>query len=338
MQHGLLVSTQDPPDGARIVERWRELLALAPLAEQCGFASFHVPEHHGLDDGYMPQPLVACAALAARTRTIGIGTALTVAPLRHPLHLAEEAAVVDVLSEGRLLLAVGIGNYRPEFDLFGVPFDEQGTRLDECLQILTLGLGGERFDHEGTHYTLRQAAIRPRPVQRPRPPIWLGAMSRRGVERAAAFGLPLLLDPISTISQLESLVTHYRDECARHGSEPEVILMRWGFVDGAHDAAEAWWPHVRGALWSYIVDIPRLAASTVSVTARSPEELDLREVAPERLLVGDAGELRALLAEWTERLGATRVIVKFQGASGPWGDTLRTTVEQYGRDVIAHGS
>lgn len=112
-EHGLLVTTQDPPAGEQIAARWQELLELAPIAERAGFASFHLPEHHARDDGYLPQPLVGCAAIAARTHSIQIGTALTVAPLRHPLHLAEEAATVDVISQGRLVLAVGIGNYRP---------------------------------------------------------------------------------------------------------------------------------------------------------------------------------------------------------------------------------
>ena len=92
---------------------------------------------------------------------------------------------------------------------------------------------------------------------------------------------------------------------------------------------------MRGALWSYIVDIPRVKQDSVSVTAASPEELDLAAVAPERLLVGDAGELRALVAEWGERLGADRVMGKLQGSSGPWGETLRDAVASYGREVIA---
>ena len=137
------------------------------------------------------------------------------------------------------MLAVGIGNYRPEFDLFGVPFEEQGSRLDECLAILKRGLAGERFDHDGRHWSFRGAAVRPRTVQRPRPPIWLGAMSRRGARRAAEFGLPLLLDPLSTIPVLEGLVAHYREECAARGYAGEVVLMRWGWLNGERDAAEA---------------------------------------------------------------------------------------------------
>lgn len=331
MFHGLLATTQDPPDGARIAERWQELLELAALAEHVGFDSFHLPEHHALEDGYLPQPLVACAAVAARTSRIGVGTALTVAPLRHPLHLAEEAAMVDVISGGRLLLALGSGNYRPEYELFDVPFEQQSSRFDELLTVLLRGLRGERFDHDGTHWQLRGAAVRPRPVQQPHPPVWVGAMSPRGVRRAAEHGLPLLLDPLSTIERLEELVAHYREHWTDTSREPEVMLMRWGWVGPREQVEEIWWPHVRGALWSYIVDIPRVSHASVDIRAATPDELDLETVAGERLLVGEAEEVRELAAEWVARLGASRLIIKLQGASGPWGEDLHAGVEAYAR-------
>src|SRR5690348_14255585 len=171
------MNTQDPPDGARIVDRWRELLDLATLAEAAGFDSYHLPEHHGRDDGFLPQPLVACAAVAARTSRIRIGTGITVAPLRHPIHLAEEAALVDVLSDGRLVLALGIGNFRPEYELFGLDLAEQADRFDETLSILLHGLTGEPIHHSGRFFRLDGARVRPAPVQRPRPDVWVGAMN-----------------------------------------------------------------------------------------------------------------------------------------------------------------
>jgi alkanesulfonate monooxygenase SsuD/methylene tetrahydromethanopterin reductase-like flavin-dependent oxidoreductase (luciferase family) len=334
VRHGLLITAQDPPRGERIAARWQEILVAAEAAETARFDSFHVSEHHGLDDGYLPQPLVACAAIAARTSRIGVGTALTVAPLRHPLHLAEEAAVVDVISGGRLILAVGLGNYRPEYELFGVPFEEQGTRFDETLSILTTGLRGDRFDFAGQHFDLRGVAVRPRPVQRPRPPIWVGAMSRRGARRAAEHGLPLLLDPLSTITALEETVAHYRECCAAVGHEPEVVLMRWGWVDARGDSVTEWWPHVRDALWSYVVEIPRVGGADVGSTT-SAADLDLEHVQADRLLVGDADEVRRRVDEWTHRLGASTIVVKLQGASGPWGPALLDGIGRYGRQVIS---
>lgn len=337
LRHGLLLNTQDPPDGAAIPRRWRELLDLAAVAEEAGFDSVHLPEHHGRDDGFLPQPLVACAALAARTSRILIGTGVTVAPLRHPIHLAEEAAVVDVLSGGRLVLALGIGNHRPEYELFGLDIATQAGRFDECLTILLRGLTGERFSFEGRHFRFRDAAIRPTPVQRPRPEVWVGAMSPAGARRAARFGLPLYLDPLTTVTELEPLVAHYRAECARRGHPGRVVLTRWGWID-EDGRIDEWWPHVRVALWAYLVDIPRMAASDVTAPdAASPDDLDFASVAPDRLLVGTPDEVARTARDYTARLGADRLVAKLQGASGPWGDPLERAIRLYGRDVIAAG-
>ena len=330
LRHGLLLNTQDPPAGTAIPQRWQELLGLAAAAEEAGFESVHLPEHHGRDDGFLPQPLVACAALAARTSRIRIGTGITVAPLRHPIHLAEEAAVVDVLSNGRLVLALGIGDYRPEYELFGLDIGTQASRFDECLTVLLRGLAGERFSFEGRHFQFRDAAIRPVPVQRPRPDVWVGAMSSAGARRAARFGLPLYLDPLNTVTALEPLVADYRAECARHGHTGRVVLSRWGWVD-ENGRLDDWWPHVRIALWSYLVDIPRMAVPA----AASADDLDVAAVAPDRLLVGTPDEVVRTARDFSDRLGADRLVIKLQGASGPWGAPLEQAIRLYGRAVIS---
>ena len=334
LRHGLLLNTQDPPAGGLIRERWQELLTLAGVAEEAGFDSVHLPEHHGREDGFLPQPLVACAAIAARTTRIRVGTGICVAPLRHPIHLAEEAAVVDVLSGGRLVLALGIGDYEPEYALFGIDMAEQAGRFDESLTILQRGLTGERFDFDGRHFRFRDAAIRPAPVQRP-PDIWVGAMKPAGARRAARFGLPLYLDPLRTVTALESLVAGYRRECERHGHAGRVVLSRWGWVaeDGRTDE---WWPHVRTALWSYLVDIPRLGATpAVRAGATEAADLSLADVAPDRLLVGTPETVRTTAHDFAQRLGAEQIVIKLQGASGPWGTPLDRAIRLYGSDVIS---
>jgi alkanesulfonate monooxygenase SsuD/methylene tetrahydromethanopterin reductase-like flavin-dependent oxidoreductase (luciferase family) len=324
LRHGLLLNTQDPPSGRLIGERWRELLTLAVVAEEAGFDSVHLPEHHGREDGFLPQPLVACAAVAARTSRIRVGTGISVAPLRHPIHLAEEAAVVDVLSGGRLVLALGIGNYAPEYALFGLDMAEQAGRFDESLAILQRGLSGDRFDFDGRYFRFRDAAIRPAPIQRP-PDIWVGAMTPAGARRAARFGLPLYLDPLQTVTALQPLVAGYREQCARYGHAGRVVLSRWGWVD-EDGRTDEWWPYVREALRSYLVDIPRIAAAETG-------DLTLDAVAPDRLLTGTPATVRAAAHDFAERLGADQIVVKLQGAGGPWGAPLERAIRLYGAGV-----
>ncbi|HET6865781.1 MAG TPA: LLM class flavin-dependent oxidoreductase, partial [Solirubrobacteraceae bacterium] len=169
--------------------------------------------------------------------------------------------------------------------------------------------------------------VRPRTVQRPRPDVWVGAMSPAGARRAGRFGLPLLCDPLSTITELEALVDIYRATAQDAGHTPRVILMRWGWVG---EGLDAWWRHVREALWSYMVEIPRVRASAASADA-----LTLDAAAPERLAVGEARHVGVLLRDWARRLGAERIVIKLQGATGPWGEELRDAVRRYGSDVIS---
>lgn len=156
-------------------------LEMCEEAEHLGAASVWFSEHHLFDDGYLPQPLTFAAAAAARTRRVRIGTAVLLAPLRHPLHIAEEAAVVDLISDGRLDLGLGAGYRAAEFAAFGADFAARFTTLDETVpRLREIWMSG---------------AVLPQPVQRP-VPLWLGYSGPRGARRAGRLGTGLLaVDP-----------------------------------------------------------------------------------------------------------------------------------------------
>src|SRR4051794_27191450 len=113
MKFGILFRPQDPPDGARLVQRWEEILQAATVAEASGFDGVFVPEHHQMPDGYPPSVWGPLGALAAVTDRIDIGTTIQQLTYDHPIHVAEHAAMVDILSNGRLRLGCGMG-YLPE--------------------------------------------------------------------------------------------------------------------------------------------------------------------------------------------------------------------------------
>ncbi|HEX4661136.1 MAG TPA: LLM class flavin-dependent oxidoreductase, partial [Streptosporangiaceae bacterium] len=146
-------------------------------AERRGADAVWLTEHHGFEDGYLPQPLVLAAALATATRSMRIGTAVLLAPLRHELHVAEEAALVDVLSAGRLELGLGAGYVRPEFEAFGADEAMRYRTTEACVRRLQ-----ELF---------ASGSLRPSPVQQD-VPIWLGYQGPRGARRAGALGVNLL--------------------------------------------------------------------------------------------------------------------------------------------------
>src|SRR6266699_5308823 len=141
-----LFTSQLPPGGKRThVQEYREIVDLVRLAETLGFDSAWVSEHHGSGDGYMPSLLPTLAAFAAATDRIKLGTGVMLAPFHHPLRLAEDAAVVDLLSGGRLILGLGLGWREEEFRMFGVPPSERVRRTSETIDILRLAWTGERF-------------------------------------------------------------------------------------------------------------------------------------------------------------------------------------------------
>lgn len=203
---GLFCDLRNPTRWQRpAAERYRWTLDLVADAEQRGLGSVWCTEHHSFEDGYLPQPLVFAAALAARTRRVRVGTAVVLAPYRYPRHLAEEAAVVDLISGGRVELGIGAGYAPREFEAFGA---RRATRFDTTDAMVT----ALRDLLDGGHVT-------PGPVQRPMP-MWLGYQGVRGARRAGRLGVGLLsLSRDSFEPYLQGLVEagHSRDRARMAG-------------------------------------------------------------------------------------------------------------------------
>jgi alkanesulfonate monooxygenase SsuD/methylene tetrahydromethanopterin reductase-like flavin-dependent oxidoreductase (luciferase family) len=168
-------------------ELYAQTLEFIAWSESIGFQGAWVPEHHGAEDAYMPSPLVMLAAIAVRTKTIKLGSAIALAPLYHPVRFAEECAVLDILSNGRLEMAVAIGYRRREAEGYGTEFSTRGRRTDEFLEIVSRLWAGETVNYEGRHFTLRNAAIAPRPVSG-RIPLYMGGFNDKALERIAKYG------------------------------------------------------------------------------------------------------------------------------------------------------
>ena len=168
-------------------ELYAETLDFVEWSEGRGFSGAWVPEHHAADDGYMPSPMVALAAIAARTKTLRLGSAIALAPLYHPVRFAEECAVLDILCDGRLDMAIAVGYRRSEADGYGVDFSKRGRRTDEFLEIVRRLWAGEKFSYDGKHFQLKNASITPL-SPRGQIPLYLGGFTDKAIERTAKFG------------------------------------------------------------------------------------------------------------------------------------------------------
>jgi probable F420-dependent oxidoreductase len=153
-----------------------------------GFDDVWLSEHHFIEDGYLPSILPVAAAIAARTKRIRIASGVLLMPFHNPVRLAEDIAVVDVISGGRLELGVGVGFKLEEFDSFGVSFRERGSRTNQSLDIIRRLLSGETVTHKSDFFNFKNVKVTPEPVQKPHPPIWLGGFTPAALRRAARYG------------------------------------------------------------------------------------------------------------------------------------------------------
>lgn len=211
--------------------------AALEMAESCdarGMDYAVAMEHHGASDGYLPTPFLLGAALAARTRRMRIQLAAVILPLHDPVEVAEQIAVLDQLSNGRLEVVIGAGYVASEFRMFKKDPGRRGRALDEGLEILQRALSGERFRADG-----REIFVRPLPVQKP-PRILLGGGVPATARRAARFGTGLY--PMTP-----EIIPLYRDECAKLGRAPGPICQNIGWIHVAEDPERTWsqvGPHV----------------------------------------------------------------------------------------------
>jgi len=188
MKFGYLYDFRNPPDWHRPSERlYAETLDVIVETERLGFGGAWLPEHHLAADDYVPSPMVVLAALAARTSTITLGSGIVLAPLYDPVRFAEDCAVLDIISNGRLEMGLAIGYRRREYDAFGLDFTKRGARFDEFLQIIRALWAGETVNFEGKHYTVRNARITPL-SSRGQIPLNIGGFVEKAIERAAKYG------------------------------------------------------------------------------------------------------------------------------------------------------
>ena len=181
---GLFTGQIMPGSDRTFAQEYREVLDMVRLAETMGFDSAWVSEHHGAGDGYLPSLLPMLAAFAAATDRIRLGTGVLLTPLHDPLRIAEDAAVVDQISGGRLILGLGLAWREEEFRMFGVPFKERVSRTVETIDIMRKAWTGKRFTHEGRVYSYDQVLITPKPAREGGPPIWLGGSADAAIRRA----------------------------------------------------------------------------------------------------------------------------------------------------------
>jgi alkanesulfonate monooxygenase SsuD/methylene tetrahydromethanopterin reductase-like flavin-dependent oxidoreductase (luciferase family) len=227
MEFGLFHEFQKSHDTSE-AEAFSQSFALVDAAEEWGLDAMWLAElHFAPDRSVLASPLILAAAIAQRTRRMKIGTAVQVLPLCHPLRLAEEAATVDQISDGRLIFGVGRSGFAHTYQAYGVPYDESRERFAETLEIVKRAWTEDRFSYRGKYFAYDKVALVPKPRQKPYPPIRIAATSTDTYAAIGALGHAIFIAArIGTLSEQAPLVRAYREawRAAGHPGEGEVYL------------------------------------------------------------------------------------------------------------------
>jgi alkanesulfonate monooxygenase SsuD/methylene tetrahydromethanopterin reductase-like flavin-dependent oxidoreductase (luciferase family) len=224
---------------------YREMIELAVAAERLDYHSVWVAEHHFANYGLCPAPPVLLAAMAQRTQRIRLGPAVCVLPFHDPVKVAEEYAVLDVVSDGRLDFGVGRGYLAHEYAGHQIDREESQARFDVALEVIELAWSGQPFEYKGRFHQYPQIALNTVPVQRPRPPIALAALSPATYARIGAQGYSLMSVPyiLEDIIVLKDLLAGYHQAAAAeggaNGNRPRVSVAFHTYVAPTQAEAEA---------------------------------------------------------------------------------------------------
>jgi alkanesulfonate monooxygenase SsuD/methylene tetrahydromethanopterin reductase-like flavin-dependent oxidoreductase (luciferase family) len=295
---GLITCQKVPGDERSDAELYREGIELAEEAERLGFDSVWVSEHHFVDDGYMSSLLPMCAAIAARTNRITVGTGLVLAPLQEPVRLAEDVATVDLIADGRFVLGLGLGWRPEEFDGLRIPISDRVRRTRDAVTICRQAWGDGLVESRGI-------AVTPKPAQPGGPPIWIGALVKPGIRRAAQIGDGWMATRVTPESFAEG-VGWVRDELEKAGRDPSQFAFSMHLPTFAWEGDDAW-ERVRDSFnfvdWKYVdmFDARATPPPSAPAPALTPERVaELKD----QILLGSPEAVAEQILRFREASGA----------------------------------
>lgn len=243
-----------------LADVYRRALDRIEVMDRSGYDAVWLAEHHFTGYSVCPSVHVMAAHVAARTSRLRVGTAVTLAALYHPLRIAEEVALLDELTGGRINWGAGRGFDPREFSVFGVPTEESTERFREAVEIVLAAWTNEKLTFEGRFHRYQDVEVLPKPRQQPHPPTWVAATSPGAVEWAASRGFSILMDPHSAHLEIGRKLALYHDGLEKHGFESagrDIPIGRLVAVAESDDEAEA--IARRAARWTAGAYLPKEA-------------------------------------------------------------------------------
>ena len=330
MQFGLFGSAQANSQtlGPETGQGFRDYLDYCVEAEALGLRSSFLVEHHFTGWNQVSATLMLLTALAMRTTTMRLGSAVIVLPWHHPVLLAEQAATLDLISGGRFDFGIGKGYRHSEFHGFQIAPEEAEARFEEALALMIRAwTTRERFSHRGRFWHVEDVVVEPPPAQLPHPPLWVAAGSAPSIRRAAARGFNLILDQYAGPQALAQRIGIYRAERQAHGlafDPMQVAVARQLYV--ARDEADRQAALARQAAYTRrTVEVARAPDGSAGGGSHVLAYADRDGGTEEHALYGTPDEIAAKLQALRD-VGAEQVLVNSAGG--------RESLRRFARDVM----
>jgi|TARA_Y100000031_G_scaffold150555_1_gene190207 alkanesulfonate monooxygenase SsuD/methylene tetrahydromethanopterin reductase-like flavin-dependent oxidoreductase (luciferase family) len=303
------------------------------LAEKAGFHSVQVPDRHGRTESYFGSPLNLLMILAHETEKVALGSYCLVNPLYHPMHVAEQCAIIDNLSKGRLYMTWGRGYHSGYLGQFGIPEDKLLGRFLDSVRLIEKALEskGERFDWQSDYHQVRQGLLSPNSYQQPRFPFWGGGQLPAAIARCGTYAESWTCDQFPILPEVwEEQAGAYRAKAREHGKQPFIVLMRDGWLaDSFEQAAEEFGTHYVAEMRFYCEQ---------GILAHHPEldtpEKITPESAREHIVMGTAAQCRERLEWYYEELGVNYFTIRFRMVTGPSFEATRDQILRFGEEVV----
>jgi alkanesulfonate monooxygenase SsuD/methylene tetrahydromethanopterin reductase-like flavin-dependent oxidoreductase (luciferase family) len=321
MDFGIFMEFETRP-GASQAAAFREGFELVDAAEAWGLDGVWLSESHfNPARSVLSAPIVVASAIANRTKRLRIGMAVQVLPLNNPLRIAEEAATVDQISEGRFDFGIGRSGFPRVYDIYGIPYAESQARFHEALEIILAAWKGEPFSHKGEFYRFENATVSPRPYQLPHPPLRMAATTEETFPRVGAMGLPIFVGLRGLdIPDLRTHLRAYRDAWreAGHPGQGDVYLRIPVY---AAPTAKAALEEPHDSITYYFGRQANLTQSAVGRVGAGPVErmqarvdtlagLSWEQILKNRVALGTGPGLVDRLGELRHELGLTGIVAE----------------------------
>ena len=289
-------------------QQWQDLLAQFRAVNDAGFDSYCYGNHFLIDPFQHFQPWTVLARMAAEPGNMTLATSVLLLPLLNPVEVAEQAATLDHISEGRFVLGVGLG-YRPEeCEAFGIKMSERGGRITESLELMRRLWTEDEVTHHGKYYNVTGAKPTARPYQKPGPKVWQAAMSDPAIRRVGRTGDILFVGPAQGNESIRHQIDLYHDtlEKSGHQTPEEMVIVREFYCAGSHE--EALRKARAGFETKYKVYRDQGLHGSDDELARKVTG-DLETLMEETFVIGSPGECLEQISEYKE-MGFTDVIVR----------------------------